>query len=277
MGHEDNYLSLESFNRLTAFGKLSNTNLLLNASTNSGLANPSSTTGGSGGGLLLEPPGLPARRHSSHQTGSTPSTDRHHHHLHTGHPHQRHHSFQLQNSLHVDGGDLMMADGLLGGHHIHGLGASSHHHLAPPPHHIQPDIHIEQHPSLEGFPPHHVNGYKLLESSYPPPIDGSHVIRVAKCSPSLGMVIEGGVNTEQPLPRIISIQTEGAAFQAGGLKIGQLISYVDGCPLSGLSHEAVAHLIAECFAKRDPPFLTLVVVEHRPTGAEMRRSCMLPQ
>ena len=47
------------------------------------------------------------------------------------------------------------------------------------------------------------------------------------------MVIEGGVNTDHPLARIISIQTEGAAFQAGGLKIGQLISYVDGCPLSG--------------------------------------------
>ena len=47
------------------------------------------------------------------------------------------------------------------------------------------------------------------------------------------MVIEGGINTEQPLARIISIQTEGAAFRAGGLKIGQLISHVDGYSLSG--------------------------------------------
>ena len=54
-----------------------------------------------------------------------------------------------------------------------------------------------------------------------------------KCSSTLGIAIEGGANTKQPLPRIISIQPNGAAFQAGGLRIGQLIREVDGISLEG--------------------------------------------
>lgn len=244
---DDNYLPLDSF-RLSLLSKPTN--------SSSGAAS-----------LLVEPPGLPTRRHSSHPALGSDSG------LHPVHSrpdhlnHQRHYSVQHQSIHH----HLPHQAGGMRGH-------PPHHLPVPTTMHPEADIHIEQHPSLEGFPPHHVNGYKLLEAHYPPPVNGeSHIIRIPKCSPTLGMVIEGGVNTDHPLARIISIQTEGAAFQAGGLKIGQLISYVDGCPLSGMSHEASAHLIADCFAKRDPPYLTLVVTEHRPTPSEMRRSCMLPQ
>ena len=47
--------------------------------------------------------------------------------------------------------------------------------------------------------------------------------------------------------------------------------------ISGLPHDGVARLIAECFAKRNRPHLTLVVQDQIRTPAEMRRSCMLPQ
>ena len=62
---------------------------------------------------------------------------------------------------------------------------------------------------------------------------GRQTIHVPKCSSTLGIAIEGGANTKQPLPRIISIQPNGAAFQAGGLRIGQLIREVDGISLEG--------------------------------------------
>ena len=47
------------------------------------------------------------------------------------------------------------------------------------------------------------------------------------------MVIEGGVDTQQPLARIISIHPEGAAFQNGLLKVGEIIEQVDGIKLQG--------------------------------------------
>ena len=59
------------------------------------------------------------------------------------------------------------------------------------------------------------------------------VIEIQKCLPFLGLVIEGGVNTQQPLPRIISIHPEGAAYHNGQLKVGEIIQEVDGVGLQG--------------------------------------------
>ena len=105
----------------------------------------------------------------------------------------------------------------------------------------------------------------------------------------------GGTNTLQPLPRIISIQPTGSAYQSNDLRVGQLISEVDGFKLSGkefskvqvclqthyvllgLPHETAAKLIAECFARKDKPSLTLVIMDQKLTPAEMRRSFMQPQ
>ena len=47
------------------------------------------------------------------------------------------------------------------------------------------------------------------------------------------MVIEGGVNTQQPLARIISLHPDGAAYQNGQLKVGEIIQQVDGIELVG--------------------------------------------
>ena len=60
------------------------------------------------------------------------------------------------------------------------------------------------------------------------------VIEIQKCLPFLGLVIEGGVNTQQPLPRIISIHPEGAAYHNGQLKVGEIIKEVDGVMLQGM-------------------------------------------
>ena len=62
---------------------------------------------------------------------------------------------------------------------------------------------------------------------------GLQTIHIPKCSSSLGIAIEGGTNTLQTLPRIISIQPTGAAYQNQDLRVGQLISEVDGFKLTG--------------------------------------------
>ena len=62
---------------------------------------------------------------------------------------------------------------------------------------------------------------------------GSQTLHIPKCCSALGIAIEGGTNTQQTLPRIISIQPTGAAYQNQELRVGQLISEVDGFKLSG--------------------------------------------
>ena len=48
------------------------------------------------------------------------------------------------------------------------------------------------------------------------------VIRVNKLRPTLGLAIEGGAGTKQPIPRIINIQETGCAHNSG-LQIGHVI------------------------------------------------------
>ena len=62
---------------------------------------------------------------------------------------------------------------------------------------------------------------------------GPYKVRIRKNLPTLGIAIEGGVNTQQPMPRIIATQPTGAAFHTGGLRVGQLIREVDGIQLAG--------------------------------------------
>ena len=66
---------------------------------------------------------------------------------------------------------------------------------------------------------------------------GSQTIEIPKCCSTLGIAIEGGTNTKQTLPSIISIQPTGAAYQNCDLRVGQLISEVDGFKLSGKYYE----------------------------------------
>lgn len=66
---------------------------------------------------------------------------------------------------------------------------------------------------------------------------GNLHVTVKKTKPILGIAIEGGANTKHPLPRIINIHENGAAFEAGGLEVGQLILEVDGHKVEGMHHQ----------------------------------------
>lgn len=66
---------------------------------------------------------------------------------------------------------------------------------------------------------------------------GNLHVTVKKSKPILGIAIEGGANTKHPLPRIINIHENGAAHEAGGLEVGQLILEVDGHKVEGMHHQ----------------------------------------
>ncbi|XP_045109320.1 LOW QUALITY PROTEIN: whirlin-like [Portunus trituberculatus] len=101
---------------------------------------------------------------------------------------------------------------------------------------------------------------------------GRFRVVVKKTRPNLGIAIEGGADTKQKLPRVINIAANGAAFEAGGLRVGQLILAVDGQKLDGHSHEEAARLIAGCWVSRSRPEVEFMVVERKQTAADVRRS-----
>ncbi|KAF2353774.1 PDZ domain, partial [Trinorchestia longiramus] len=76
---------------------------------------------------------------------------------------------------------------------------------------------------------------------------------VAKSRPNLGIAIEGGADTKQKIPRVINIAGNGAVFEAGGIRVGQLILAVDDQSLDGKSHEEAARLISSCWLSRSRP------------------------
>ncbi|XP_053137838.1 whirlin isoform X2 [Hemicordylus capensis] len=89
----------------------------------------------------------------------------------------------------------------------------------------------------------------------------SHLIRVTKSAPTLGIAIEGGANTRQPLPRIVTIQRGGSAHNCGKLKVGHVILEVNGVALRGKEHREAARLIAEAFKTKDKDYVDFLVTE----------------
>ncbi|XP_028039661.1 whirlin isoform X6 [Bombyx mandarina] len=104
---------------------------------------------------------------------------------------------------------------------------------------------------------------------------GNLHITVKKTKPILGIAIEGGANTKHPLPRIINIHEHGAAYEAGGLEVGQLILAVDGHRVEGMQHQDVARLIAESFAQRDKPEIEFLVVEAKKSNLEPKPTALI--
>ncbi|KAL4712997.1 hypothetical protein ACJJTC_012067 [Scirpophaga incertulas] len=104
---------------------------------------------------------------------------------------------------------------------------------------------------------------------------GNLHITVKKTKPILGIAIEGGANTKHPLPRIINIHEHGAAYEAGGLEVGQLILAVDGHRVEGMQHQDVARLIAESFAQRDKPDIEFLVVEAKKSNLEPKPTALI--
>ncbi|KAL8174430.1 UNVERIFIED_CONTAM: hypothetical protein K2H54_044567 [Gekko kuhli] len=89
----------------------------------------------------------------------------------------------------------------------------------------------------------------------------SHLIRVTKTAPTLGIAIEGGANTRQPLPRIVTIQRGGSAHNCGKLKVGHVILEVNSVTLRGKEHREAARIIAEAFKSKETDYVDFLVTE----------------
>ncbi|XP_076836141.1 whirlin isoform X2 [Brachyhypopomus gauderio] len=89
----------------------------------------------------------------------------------------------------------------------------------------------------------------------------STLVRVPKSASTLGIAIEGGANTRQPLPRIVTIQRGGSAHNCGQLKVGQVILEVNGISLRAREHREAARLIAEAFKTKEKDYIDFLVTE----------------
>ncbi|XP_052392628.1 whirlin-like isoform X2 [Carassius gibelio] len=89
----------------------------------------------------------------------------------------------------------------------------------------------------------------------------STLVRVAKSASTLGIAIEGGANTRQPLPRIVTVQRGGSAHNCGQLKVGQVILEVNGVSLRGKEHREAARLIAEAFKTKEKDYIDFLITE----------------
>ncbi|XP_010637770.1 whirlin, partial [Fukomys damarensis] len=89
----------------------------------------------------------------------------------------------------------------------------------------------------------------------------STLVQVKKSAATLGIAIEGGANTRQPLPRIVTIQRGGSAHNCGQLKVGHVILEVNGLTLRGKEHREAARIIAEAFKTKDRDYIDFLVTE----------------
>ncbi|XP_043078101.1 whirlin isoform X2 [Puntigrus tetrazona] len=108
------------------------------------------------------------------------------------------------------------------------------------------------------------DGHRGGETSAKPPgllEPMSTLVRVAKSASTLGIAIEGGANTRQPLPRIVTIQRGGSAHNCGQLKVGQVILEVNGVSLRGKEHREAARLIAEAFKTKEKDYIDFLITE----------------
>ncbi|XP_030000296.1 whirlin [Sphaeramia orbicularis] len=115
--------------------------------------------------------------------------------------------------------------------------------------------HVEQ-PGAHAAPP----GVARQNVS-PVPMPAAILVRVVKNANTLGIAIEGGANTRQPLPRIVTIQKGGSAHNCGQLKVGQVILEVNGVSLRGREHKDAARIIAEAFKTKDKDHIDFLVLE----------------
>ncbi|XP_070690471.1 whirlin [Pempheris klunzingeri] len=104
-------------------------------------------------------------------------------------------------------------------------------------------------------------GAPRQQTGSPVPAPSATLIRVVKNANTLGIAIEGGANTRQPLPRIVTIQKGGSAHNCGQLKVGQVILEVNGIPLRGREHKDAARIIAEAFKTKERDYIDFLVVE----------------
>ncbi|XP_075435535.1 whirlin [Ascaphus truei] len=97
----------------------------------------------------------------------------------------------------------------------------------------------------------------------PPGLLGPTVarVRLMKSAPTLGIAIEGGANTRQPMPRIVTIQRGGSAHNCSKLRVGQVILEVNGESLQGKEHREAARIIAEAFKTKEKDHVDFLVTD----------------
>uniref|UniRef100_A0AAV2MPI8 PDZ domain-containing protein n=1 Tax=Knipowitschia caucasica TaxID=637954 RepID=A0AAV2MPI8_KNICA len=95
----------------------------------------------------------------------------------------------------------------------------------------------------------------------PVPVASAMLVRVMRNSNTLGIAIEGGANTRQPLPRIVTIQKGGSAHACGRLRVGHVLLEVNGVALRGREHKEAARIIAEAFSAKDRDHVDFLVLE----------------
>ncbi|XP_031662410.1 whirlin isoform X1 [Oncorhynchus kisutch] len=93
------------------------------------------------------------------------------------------------------------------------------------------------------------------------PVPTATLVHVVKNANTLGIAIEGGANTRQPLPRIVTIQKGGSAHGCGQLKVGQVILEVNGVSLRGREHQDAACIIAEAYKSKERDHIDFLVTE----------------
>uniref|UniRef100_A0A8C7TK47 Whirlin b n=1 Tax=Oncorhynchus mykiss TaxID=8022 RepID=A0A8C7TK47_ONCMY len=93
------------------------------------------------------------------------------------------------------------------------------------------------------------------------PVPTPTLVHVVKNANTLGIAIEGGANTRQPLPRIVTIQKGGSAHGCGQLKVGQVILEVNGVSLRGREHQDAACIIAEAYKSKERDHIDFLVTE----------------
>ncbi|XP_019907773.2 whirlin isoform X2 [Esox lucius] len=108
--------------------------------------------------------------------------------------------------------------------------------------------------------PHRAEGPVAQATKKPgSPVPAPTLVRVVKNAATLGIAIEGGANTRQPLPRIVTIQKGGCAHGGGQLKVGQVILEVNGVSLRGREHRDCARIVAEAFKTKESDHIDFLV------------------
>ncbi|XP_077987158.1 whirlin-like [Glandiceps talaboti] len=93
------------------------------------------------------------------------------------------------------------------------------------------------------------------------PTKYSEDVVIRKSKPTLGIAVEGGAGTKQPLPKVINIQYGGSAYHNSNLKRGHVILSVNGKSLKGLAHRDAAKILAGAFKDKTTDIMELVVID----------------
>ena len=72
-----------------------------------------------------------------------------------------------------------------------------------------------------------------VKRNVPKDNQGFDIVKISKSKSTLGLAFEGGIDTDQKIPRIINVTADGAAAENGDLRVGQLIREVDGRNVEG--------------------------------------------